>query len=279
VEHMKAHPRQGRCRRASSAILVALCVTALGIGAAGTSSAGYDGPIDVARAALEQWVETRRLISQEKRDWAEGKEVLTARIDLVQREIATMRAKVGEAEASIVEADRKREELVQGNDELRAATQSLGEGIVALEARVRGLLPRLPAPIRERVKILSQRLPEDPTTTKATLSERFQNVVGILNEVDKFNREVTLSLEVRELPGGGAIEVTTLYLGLGQAFYASSKGDAAGIGTATEDGWAWTPANEAAAAILEAIAVQRNEAPAKFVQLPLRIDGGDGTQQ
>jgi hypothetical protein len=262
--------RHSGSRRRSSAILALGAVAFVGF--AETSSALLDGPIDVTRAALEQWVDTRRLISEEKRDWAEGREILTARIELVQREVANMRAKVSEAEANVVETDRKRAELVQENEDLRAATQSLGEVVVALEARTRALLPRLPEPIRARVKVLSQRIPDDPETTKATLSERFQNVVGILNEVDKFNREITLELEVRELPGGGAIEVTTLYLGVGQAYYASAKGDAAGYGSASADGWAWTEDNAAAASILEAIAVQKNERPAQFVQLPLRVD-------
>jgi len=266
------HPDRNREKRARRAVLGIFCVAALGVGVAETSSASFDGPIDSTRAALENWVETRRLISQEKRDWATDKEILQARVDLVQREIASMRARVSEAESNVVATDLKREDLIRENESLRTVTQTLGQVIVGLEARTRGLLPRLPPPIRDRVKVLSQRLPEDPTTTKATLSERFQNVVGILNEVDKFNRDVTLSLEVRELPGKGAIEVTTLYLGLGQAYYASANGDAAGFGSATAEGWAWTPANEAAAVILDAIAVQKNEAPARFVQLPLRVD-------
>jgi hypothetical protein len=272
MDRTDKHSVRKREKRAYNVAIGGLCVGAFGIVAAETLSASFDGPIDGTRAALEQWVETRRLISQEKRDWATDKEVLQARIDLVQREIASMRTKVSEGEASVVATDLKREELLQEHEALSTVTQSLGEVIVVLEARTRALLPRLPPPIRERVKVLSQRLPEDPGATKATLSERFQNVVGILNEIDKFNRDVTLTLEVRELPGGGAIEVTTLYLGLGQAYYASANGDAAGSGSATADGWAWTPANDSAAAILDAIAVHKNEAPAEFVPLPLRVD-------
>lgn len=266
----KNHPSNPG-KRACYGVLVVLLVAAFGVGSAATSSASLDGPIDVTRAALEQWVETRRLISQEKRDWAEGKEILASRLELVGAEVASMRAKVTEAEANIGETDRKRAELLDENTSLRAATESLVEAIAGLEARTLALVPRLPAPLRERVKVLSQRLPEGSSETKASLSERFQNVVGILNEVDKFNRDVTLALEVRDLEEGGSIEVTTMYLGVGCAFYASATGTAAGYGAATSDGWSWTAANDAAAAILAAIEVQKSERPASFVQLPLRV--------
>lgn len=236
------------------------------------SAGATQDPIDATRAALEKWVETRTLISQEKRDWAEGEELLAARIDLVQREIEALRAKTSEADTSVVETDKKRDELLRDNETLRDATQSLADMIASLEARTTTLLPRLPAPLQERVKLLSQRIPLDPAATKATLGERFQNVVGILNEVDKFNRDITVALEVRDLPEGGAMEVTTMYLGLGRAYYASANGAVAGFGAATADGWAWTPANDAAPAILAAIAVQANQAPAAFVQVPFRVE-------
>jgi hypothetical protein len=271
MERTKPHPRRNTGRRARYGSLFALLVAAFGVGWADTSSASLDGPIDNTRATLEQWVETRRLISQEKRDWAEGKEILASRIDLVGAEVAGMRAKVTEAEANIGETDRKREELISENESLRSATESLVDTIAGLEERTRALLPRLPAPLRERVKVLSQRLPDGSSEAKASLSERFQNVVGILNEVDKFNRDVTLELEVRDLPEGGSIEVTTMYLGVAWAYYASTTGTAAGYGAATSEGWSWTPATDEWAAIQAAIEVQRSERPASFVPLPIRV--------
>jgi hypothetical protein len=143
--------------------------------------------------------------------------------------------------------------------------------IAVLEVRTKGLLPRLPGPLRERVRPLSQRIPEHTDETKLSLSERFQNVVGILNEVDKFNREITVTSEVRTLGDGTAAEVTAIYLGIALGYYVTAKADAAGVGTASADGWVWSPANDAAARIAKAIAILKNEKVAEFVQLPLRI--------
>ena len=143
----------------------------------------------------------------------------------------------------------------------------------ALEERVRALLPRLPPPLRDRVKPLSQRLPdpEKSTEIKLSLSERFQNIVGILNEVNKFDREITTTSEIRSLPDGSSAEATALYFGIGQAYYASNTGNVAGTGTSSEKGWIWRPANDAAGRIAEAIAILKNEKVAAFVQLPVDI--------
>ncbi len=227
--------------------------------------------IETTRAAIEQWVKTKDLISKEKRDFALAKEVLNERIELVRREIKALHEKITDAEDSIAEADKKRADMLEENEKLKQASASLQDTLVYLEQQTGQLLKRLPDPIRERVKPLSQRLPEDPKDTKLSISERFQNVVGILNEVDKFNREITVTSEVRTLEDGSSVEVAALYVGIGQGFYASANGTVAGIGTAAEDGWVWKPANEAAVQISDAIAILKNEKVAAFVQVPVEI--------
>jgi hypothetical protein len=227
--------------------------------------------IEGTRTTLEKWVETQRIIGQEKRDLALAKETLNERIRLVQREIESLRGKIGTAEESIAEADKKRAEMVEENEKLKKASASLGEILVSLETRTKQLLQRLPDPISERVKLLSQRLPEDAKQTKLRVSERFENVVGIVNEVDKFNREISVTSEVRALPGGTSIEVAALYVGISRGYYVGGNGTMAGIGTAT-DKWTWQHNNDAAPQIAEAIAILKNEKVASFIQLPVEIE-------
>ncbi len=248
------------------ALLAALC---LSCGNAWAENAA--GTIDETQSVLEKWVETKRIISQEDRDWALGKEMLNERVELVQREIDALKTKIKDAEKSITEADKSREELIGENDKYKAASDSLSQIALAMETKTKELLKRLPDPIKERVKPLSQRIPDNPEKTKMSLSERFQNVVGILNEVNKFNREITTTSEVRSLPDGTSSEVTVLYLGIARAYYASANGLTAGFGTISDQGWTWTPDNEHAKQIFDAIAVYKNEKVAAFVQLPIKI--------
>lgn len=240
--------------------------------AAVESPKGAGPQIETARESLQQWVETERLISKEKRDLQLSREVLTERISLVEQEIESLRSKITTAEESIAEADLKRAELMETNEKLKQASSSLGGIVATLEERTLGLLARLPEPIRDRVKPLSQRIPKPGEETKLSTSERFQNIVGILNEVNKFNGEITVTSEVRTLEDGTSAEVTALYLGIGQAFYSGGNGTIAGVGTASGDAWTWKPANDSAAEIASAVAILKNEQVATFVHVPVKVD-------
>jgi len=264
-------PIPGRPLRASAAglgLTAAVCLLPTGVMLADEGA----GILSDTRTALEEWVETRRILSQEKRDWTLDRETLTDRIEILKREVESLRARIGGTRSSIAETERKRAELAAENDGLKEASADLLGTVSVLEGRTRQLLVRLPDPIRESVKSLSQRIPEDPQPGEDSLGDRFQNVIGILNEVNKFNREITVTSEVRTLPDGTAAQVEVLYVGIAQAYFAGAQGNVGGIGTPSPDGWTWTPADDFAPQIAQAIAMVKNERVAGFVRLPLRIE-------
>ena len=232
------------------------------------------GQIDNVRTLAEKWVETRRVISKERQDWTLGREMLEERIKLVQREIASLREKIDQTQKSVSDAETKRAELAAENEELKNAGATLADIVTTLEARTVAMNQRLPDPIRERIKPLSQRLPEDPNETKLSLAQRFQNVIGILNEVNKFNRGIEVTSEVRPLDDGSVAEVTAVYVGLGQAYYTGANGAVAGVGRPGPDGWRWEAVNEAADEVAQAVAILKNEQVAGFVPLPVTVEQG-----
>lgn len=236
-----------------------------------TSTTLFADTIEDAREAIEKWVETKRIISKEKHDLAIAKEMLNERIELVQNEIKSLRDKIKDAEDSIAEADKKRAELIEENDKLKEASSALGDTLQNLEQRTLQLMKQVPKPLQEKLKPLSQQIPENPEETELSISIRFQNVVGVLNSVNKSNLEITVVSEVRTLPDGNSAEVTTMYLGIGQAFYIGANGTIAGVGVPAEDGWKWTPANDFAQEISNAIAILNNEQVAAYVQVPVKI--------
>ena len=258
---------------AGSLLLAVGLVAALGLSSrpAESASASQDG-LDTTRQALEEWVEARRLISQEKRDHALGRQALEDQVDLLGREIEALRKRTTEAEASIADADKKRGELIEESETLKRASDAYHSKVGALETKTRELLAGLPEPVLERVNKLVQRIPEDPEDTKVGTAERYLTIAGILQEVDRFNREITLSSEVHELPGGKSAEVAVMYVGLGQGYYVTNNGDAAAVGASGPDGWTWTPRNEAAADIQAAIAILKGQEVARYVRLPLQVD-------
>jgi FtsZ-binding cell division protein ZapB len=237
----------------------------------GAAACAWADDLDITRETLSKWVETRKLISEEKEQWELEREVLGDRIDLVRSERDTLSSKIHETQSLITDADKKREDLVKENDALKNASSTLVNRISSLERGVLNLLPTLPDPVQERIKPLSQRIPRSQETD-LSLSERYQNVIGIVNELNKGANEITVVSEVRELPDGSSAEVQALYIGYARAYYCTNKGDIAGVGHPTAKGWQWEPDNAIARQVADAIAVLKNEKVAEFIPLPVSID-------
>ncbi|HKQ60145.1 MAG TPA: DUF3450 family protein [Candidatus Polarisedimenticolaceae bacterium] len=227
------------------------------------------GPADT-RAVLARWVETQQVLAKEAKDWQQGKELLEARIALLQGEIAAVEQQLGTVHTASADSRGEQARLVADGDALRATAAVFEEGVVDLEARVRGLYRRLPDPAREKIQPLYARMPADPRDTKVFLAERVQNVVGMLNELNKLDNEVTLVTEVRQMSDGKPAEVRAIYLGLAQAYFVGGRGEA-GVGRPGEDGWQWETSAEIAPAVLDAVEVLQSKAKPKFVPLPVRL--------
>ncbi|QDV05219.1 hypothetical protein Poly30_07150 [Planctomycetes bacterium Poly30] len=256
-------------------------VLALGAGVAlvgaGTSvSASQDegtakASIESALSGIDTWVELRGQIGKERALLAENKAFLADRIELIRSQIEDTREATKARRSQVDESRSKREELEAENETLKAASESLRALIGPLEARTKELLKRMPAPLVEQVRELSQNIPEDPENTTLSLSKRFGQVVGVLNFIDKFNTDVHVTTETREIMAGTTAQVTALYLGISGAYYVNGAGDRAGRGYSSEEGFVWTPVNEAAAEIQQAVKVLNGELP-QFVQVPIVID-------
>ncbi|MCF7818863.1 MAG: DUF3450 domain-containing protein [Kiritimatiellales bacterium] len=227
--------------------------------------------LDESKEMLSKWVETRKLISEEKEKWELEREMLGDRLDLVRNENETLAEKIHQTQSLITDADQKREDLVKENDGLKNASATLVNRIFTLERNVLALLPTLPAPIQDRIKPLSQRIPKTEETD-LSLSERYQNVIGIINELNKSANAINVVSEVKELAGGGAAEVQTLYIGFARAYYANNKGDIAGVGYPDEGGWKWSADNALAPKVADAIAILKNEKVAAYIQLPVTVN-------
>ena len=238
---------------------------------AAAASGAQAQDLEMTRETLSKWVETRKLISEEKANWELEREMLGDRIDLVRAERDDLSKKIHETQSLITDADKKREDLVSENDALKNASATLVNRIHTLEQEVLDLLPRLPEPVQERMKPLSQRIPKT-AESDLSLSERYQNVIGIVNELNKGANEITVVSEVKKLDDGTTAEVQTLYLGYACAYSCNNNGDKAFVGRPSPDGWVWKQDNGIAPRVADSISILKNEKVAEFITLPVRID-------
>ena len=226
--------------------------------------------LELKKETLSKWVETRKLISEEKEKWELEREVLGDRIDLVRNERDSLSTKIHKTQSLITNADKKRENLVKEKDALKNASATLVNRIFTLEREVVALLPTLPDPVQERIKPLSQRIPK-MAESDLSLSERYQNIVGIINDLNKGAGEITVTSEVKKLSDGSTAEVQTLYIGYAAGYSCNNNGDVAFVGKPTPKGWIWEQNNSIAQKVADSISVLKNEKVASFIEMPVSV--------
>ena len=226
--------------------------------------------LEAARLTMGKWIETQQILSRERKDWQRDQEILVSRIDLIRKELGTLAEKIKQAEGSVADAHKKRSELEAENEQLKAALAQLATAVGGMEVEVRRLFRSSPEPIQTALQPLHQRIPEDPAKTRASVAERFQNVLGILNALNKANNELTVSFEVHTLADGKPAEVRVLYVGLVQAYYVSARGEA-GIGRPGPDGWQWQAVRQIGPDVANALEILQGKQSPAFVSLPVRL--------
>src|SRR5262245_46085675 len=270
IVSVRGSERMGRVKAVFAA--VAVCAGAVAP-AADTSGQGpaATGALDQTRSTLGKWVETQQIISREKKAWQQDREILQSRIAILSNEIAQLQEKMGQVHADSSRDAADRSQLAGDKDEIRRTTSALTSQVGDLESKVRRLGGALPPSMREKVQPLFDRMPaEGADAGRVTLAERFQNVLGILNEMNRINGEITVATEIRPLSDGKPSEVKTIYIGLGTAYFVSARGEA-GVGHPGDNGWVWEPANELAPAINEVLEILGNKISPRFVPLPAVI--------
>jgi len=230
-----------------------------------------DDSLTTTQAALEKYVETKQLISKERQRSMEGEELLHARIDLLRTRVRDVTSRTDEIRKELAQTSDKRQSLVEESARLDEALGALEARVATLEAQTKALLRAAPEPLRRKAKVLSQQFPRDPDSTDLSLSVRYQNLIGVLNMMNGFNNEVTLSTEVRQIGTGKAMEVRVLYFGLAQAYFCNKDASVAGIGLPGPDGWQWQRRDDIGPAVASLIAQNLNEETPAYRAVPVTI--------
>ena len=228
--------------------------------------------IEDSRQLIEDWVKTQQIISKEENAWRESKELIEYRIDLFKSEIEDLDKAITDAEEAASDAERKREELQLQSNSFKAAADVVDSVAGDYEIRLRELTKQFPKPLLVKIEPLLSKMPKNPRQTSLTAGERMAVVIGIVNEVHKFNGAITLVSELIEVRPGETAEVKTLYFGLGQAFFVDAKGEHAGVKFPSPEGWKKEDRNELASSISDSIAIYEGIKPSdKFIELPIDI--------
>ena len=223
------------------------------------------------RSTLEQWVQTRQLIARAQGDWQADKESLEQTVALYERELKSIDEQMSKVSTNNAQVTKEMAEALALQKSSNETLDSARQFATDFEARVKKLTPQFPSPLQDILKPSLARLPADPANTKMLAAERVQVLVGVLNELDKFNNAVNLFNEKRKNPKGDEVAVQTIYVGLGAAYFVNEAGDFAGTGAPGANGWEWAVKPEIAPSVKEVVKIYRNEKAARFVPLPAAV--------
>jgi predicted nucleic acid-binding Zn-ribbon protein len=228
--------------------------------------------MDETRSLLQQWAATQRLISSERTEWETGKAMLEGRIQLLKSSIEETEKKIAEAKTKLEDAKKRTAEAEAEKAQIKEASDALIAAAPELEKGVKDLFKRVPGIVQEKVKVLHDRIPKEGADLKnITAAERFQNVLGILNELNKANNELNSLPEIHDLGNGKKAEVKVVYVGLGQGYFVNSNGDIGGLGLPSETGWVWNTDAAIAPKMRELVEVMKKAVAPKLVELPAQI--------
>ena len=251
---------------------ITLLGLALSLSNSGQAQSDVAVRLEETRTTIEKWVDARQLISKERSKWREEHALIDYKIDLLGSEIEALSEQIEEYEERVTKAEANRSRFAAEEAALRSAARVVGDAIHGYETKLLALSKRFPRPLIDTITPILKQLPEDGAKTKLSVAERVANIVGILNEIDKFNANVTVQSELQKVNSGATIEVKALYLGLAQGFFVDEKQEHAAIGTPSSNGWEWKKSDDLALAISKTIAMYENIIkPATFVELPITI--------
>lgn len=229
--------------------------------------------LDNARNAVTQWVEVEKTISTESIEWEEKKQLLNDLIAVAQADINRMKSQIDEAKAATDLSETRRKELVLEKEKNAVLSGQVKDFLGPFESKISEMSKRFPKPLRLKLEPMLARIPGDPEKATSGIASRMQVVIGILTEIQRFDRSITTDEELLDLPEGGTLEIYTIHFGLGASYYISSDGAQGGVGVAASTGWQWEQRNELVKSIKQAIDLTKGKSmQANFLPLPVKTN-------
>lgn len=224
-----------------------------------------------SRELIRQWVKTERIISEEKTSWDVEKKRMQDLLDLYQKELKLLDEEIGKAGKSASLVDENKERFQSELKHYREAQQLLGDTMARLLPQLKLLMTRLPQPLLDELSADRDQLNSEDALGKPR--DVLKSMIAVLSASGRFNRSITIAEETRQTPDGKKMTVDVLYLGLCRAFYTTTAGETAGVGTPGKSGWEWQSVAGLADDIRRTIAVYRKDKQPQLIKLPVKVSG------
>lgn len=224
-----------------------------------------------SRELIRQWVQTERMISEEKTAWQVEKQRMQQLLEIYRKELKLLDEELSKAGASVESVDENQRVLEQSLKEHREARQQLQATMARLLPRMQALVKKFPQPLADELES-DIAVIHDPKAMEKP-RDVLKSMIAVLSGAGRFNRTITLAEETRELGEGKKLAVDVIYLGLARAFYVAGTGETAGVGSPSADGWKWDSSPGIADDVRQVIAVYQKTKQPQMVKLPIKLTG------
>ena len=218
---------------------------------------------------VEQWVQTKLLISEESTKWQSEKAALTDLKDALTREVEELDKSLETFQNEETTIEEERSKLSARKEKAEDSTRKLFEELEELRAEIDSIFKTLPAPLSEKLAPFREKLGEPGEEPDLPLRKRLEIAVSILQSVHLFNRSVTMERIEFTLEDDKSREFLVLYFGLGAAYFVNESGTIAGYGQPGTGGWNWTRDDSLASEVSAGVDLMKNRALPRFLELPL----------
>ena len=213
---------------------------------------------------IEEWVETKLIISEESSKWESEKAALSDLQNALTQEIKQLDESLQTFQKEETTIEEERAKLTARKEEAEEGTKKILEGMENLRGEIDFIMKILPAPLRDKLIPFREKI-EEP---ELPLRKKVEIAVSILQSVHLFNRSVTME-RIEFTLDEKSREFLVLYFGLGVAYFVNESGTVAGYGEPSEKGWIWTRMDSLASEISTGVDLMKNRALPRFLELPL----------
>ena len=241
-----------------------LITKALLIFCSGALSAELELNPQHAQQKVVEWLEIKKTIADEKKEFDAQQLSLTNLLDIYRVELDLLEQGISLAGVTLSDSDAELESIKKSTDRLRQTRGRLQEKVDDQSLRLLKIINHYPSPLQQHVAGQKNVLTDSATKLRAKILA----MVSVVKSTMKFNQVVTYSEEIQAVDGVER-QLQVLYLGLGRGYYVS--GDTAGVVEVDSTGWKWIRKDQYLKNISDAIGVYQKTTRPELVKLPIHL--------
>lgn len=226
---------------------------------------------DYWRELAAQRITAEKTRAEAQSDWQLKKALLEQQISLLESEAKTLDEQIAQANTALASAGKEREKFESELNAIRSEAESGKTTLRDLEAQLAERYKTLPIPLQKKVFAYINGF-DATAAEKKSFGERVQNLVSVLNEIEKARKLQNIQREALKLSDSEPErQMKVVYLGLDMAYATDENETIFYMGYPGKDGWKWTQL-ESKETVIRFFKMLENREKSDWLELPVQTE-------